>query len=184
MAITGKYAGPRIRRLFDERFGKECYLCMRKSYELRPSLDEFQKAVEGCLDHLLFFNEKEHRFLEDMESICHTFRYLPEEIEECMKRIQAMDDLEEMLYVANKIGAHANRLGNAIGVITGVDTAIPIILNTNARQILQKPCENLMKEMKILHDKVCRFTSQVVTALEEYKQAIDKAEQELLKTVF
>ena len=183
MAITGKYPGSRIRRWFDERFGKECYLCMRKSYELRISMYEFQKAVEDCLGNLLFFNEKEHRFLEDMESICHTFRYLPEEIGECMRRIEAMDDLEEMLYVANKIGAHANRLGNAIGAITGVDTDIPIILNPAARQIVQKPCGNLLKEMKILYDKVYCFTSEAVPALEAYKQAIDKAEAELLKPV-
>lgn len=176
MAIMEKYAG----RWFNERIGEECDLCMRKSYELRHWIDEYQEAVEGCLHALFFFNEKEQRFLKIMEYTCRAFRYLPEEIVECMKCIQSTDDVEEMLYVVNKICVHMNGLRNAIGAITGVDTEIPVILNTYARQIVQKPCGNLLKEMKILHDKVCHFTSHVIPVLEAYKQVIDKVEAELL----
>lgn len=179
MAIMEKYAG----RWFDERLYEENYLCMWKSYELRHWLYKFQEAVEGCLHDLLFFNEKEYQFLVDMNNTCHAFRYLPEEIGECMKCIQATDDIEKMLYVIKKLCAYANGLRDAIGAITGVDTAIPIILNTNAGQIVQKPCGNLLKEMKILHEIVCHFTSKVAPALEVYKQAIDKAEAELLEAV-
>lgn len=178
MAIVEKYSGSWIWRRFSDNFGEEIHAYMRESSELRCRIDDFQKAVEHCLDDLLFINEKEYQFLIDMAHTCRRFSHLPEEIGKWMECIQATYDVEEMLWVVNEISAYTKGLRDVIGVITGLETAIPMMLNKNTGQIVQKPCENLLKDFKILHD---HFASKVVPELEEYKRAIDKAERELLE---
>lgn len=183
MIIDGKYFDTRFWLHFHHSLGEAYDSCRRKSYELRVCVSEAQKTINYCSEDMLFFKDDERTLIYNMKCVCHRLDCSIVEIDRCMECMEKADNLDMMLHHVNKISYIGNEIEGTIRKITQMNTTIPIVLNTWARQIVHKPWKNLLEEAKILYEIIYHYTSHVVPYLQEYKQKVEKAEQGLYKQI-